>query len=164
MPRTASLDPTTRKPVLSPCTFPDGSPAWLHPWAAEAGPSINDTAYVAQFPLPAEQYGPAQLHRLDGDGLLQQAQLADSNTHAWGNMTQSKYSKWMLTVRLGVPDYATGCSQKRDCCQDPCAHTAAVIASMRCSMRLLGVVDAKTVIVLSDAHPAAAAAAVPAGC
>jgi hypothetical protein len=103
VPRTASLDPTTRQLLLSPCTFPDGSSAWLHPQLADASPSFNDTAYQAQFPLPAELYGPAQLHSLDGDGLLQQAQLADANTHAWENVTHTEYSKWMLQVRQQLP-------------------------------------------------------------
>jgi hypothetical protein len=101
VPRTASLDATTHKPVLSPCAFPDGSSAWLQPQLGEVGATFNDTAYQAQFPLPAEQYSLQQLHSLDGDSLLQQAQLADSNTHAWGNATQSEYSKWMLQVRQG---------------------------------------------------------------
>jgi hypothetical protein len=102
VPRTASLDPNSSKPLLSPCTFPDGNPAWLQPHLGEASATINDTAYFAQFPLPAEEYSLQQLHGLGGDGLLQQAQLADANTHAWGNVTQSEYSKWMLQVGWGL--------------------------------------------------------------
>jgi hypothetical protein len=105
------LDPTTRQPLLSPCTFPDGSSAWLHPQLADASPAFNDTAYLGQFPLPAELYGLAQLHSLDGDGLLQQAQLADANTHAWENVTHTEYSKWMLQVS----HWLAGCTEQRGC-------------------------------------------------
>lgn len=98
VPRTASVDPTTHKATLSPCTFPDGSSAWLDPILQESAPTFNDTYYAAQFPWPAGEYGLDQLQSLKGDQLLLQALLADANSHQWDNVSVPEYSKWSLQV------------------------------------------------------------------
>lgn len=99
MPRLATFDPATNRAVLSPCTFPDGSSAWSDRLLADAGSAFNDTSYQAQFPTSVDEYSLAQAHELTGDGLLDQAQLADANSHAWDNVTTMAYSKWLLQVR-----------------------------------------------------------------